>query len=77
MSKRGKAVLLESKHEPTITGYLIIGTMHYEITGRRINDIRSDLTVKQIPDDEHDARAQMDMFDGRSGQSGERKLNSP
>lgn len=62
--------------EPKISGYLIIGRSHYQIVGQRVSHIRANLTIKKIAEDIQEAE-QADMFDERSGASGERKCDIP
>jgi hypothetical protein len=55
-----------SDEPPHITGHLKIGSQHFQITGVRVNPIRAD--IKAVP-----IGTQEDLFDERSGDSGERK----
>jgi hypothetical protein len=67
--KRGRGVLLTSKHEPKITGYLIIGNDHYEIIGQRMSAIRTNLELRHTGETE----TRGDLSDGSSSDAGERK----
>ena len=71
MTKEDRGVLLFDSKEPKISGYLIIGNDHYQIIGQKISDIRTNLTIKKIVDEQEQA----DMFDGGSGESGARKCD--
>jgi hypothetical protein len=61
----GKGALIFDGME--VTGYLIVGGVHYEIMGKRMSEVRAHLHVTEI------SEQQEDLFDGRSGASGERK----
>lgn len=67
MSDEGKGVMLFDNREPKISGYLIIGNAHYQIVGERISDIRTNLTVKKIFEDNPE---QKDMFDEPASDQG-------
>jgi len=76
MTKRGEGVLLHGEHEPKIVGYLVIGGEHYEVIGRKVSEVRTDLKVWK--NDVGATEAQGDLFDEHdqhSGQSGERKCD--
>lgn len=74
MIKNDRGVLLYGDNEPKITGYLIIGKDHYELIGHKVSDIRTNLTIRKIIDEDAE---QTDMFDDRSEQSGDRKRDIP
>lgn len=64
--KEDRGVLLFDDKEPKISGYLIIGSDHYQIFGQRISNIRMNLTIKKIIDGEP---VQTDMFEGKADAS--------
>lgn len=69
--KTGKGAILHDDKTSEITGSLIIGSVHYEIKGHRVNAIRTHLYVRQTSTDEP---TQGDLFeDERSGDAGARK----
>ena len=69
----GRGVLFFDDKEPKIQGYLILGKDHYQIIGQKVSDIRTNLKINKVSED----KEQGDMFDGRSGEAGERKRNLP
>lgn len=70
MTEQGRGVIMQDTKEPSVSGYLIIGSKHYEIYGHRVSAIRTNLQIREINDG---TEAQEDLFDERSSQSGERK----
>lgn len=68
-----RGVLFFDDKEPKIQGYLIIGKDHYQIIGQKVSDIRTNLKINKVSE----GQEQGDMFDGRSSEAGERKLNLP
>lgn len=68
-----RGVLFFDDKEPKIQGYLIIGKDHYQIVGQKISEIRMNLMINKVSED----KEQGDMFDGRSGEAGERKQYLP
>jgi hypothetical protein len=65
MSKHGRGVLMFDAKEPHIHGYLVIGKRHYQVTGKRMSDIRVELDIRRTSDDDD----QVDMFDDRKENS--------
>jgi hypothetical protein len=59
-------------NEPHVTGYLTIGDAYFELAGVRRSNIRTDFKGRQTNEEEE---PQADMFDGQSGESGERKCD--
>jgi hypothetical protein len=69
--KRGKGVLLFGNHEPRITGYLIVNGEEYQIIGRKITEVRTELSLHGADDETQEVQG--DLFDENTSQSGERK----
>jgi hypothetical protein len=69
-------------HEPCITGKIVIGTAHYDLSGIRRKNGLIELTGRRVPrktpiPQTQIQTTQMDMFDENSSGSGERKQHSP
>jgi hypothetical protein len=58
MMGKNKGVLMFDVREPKIHGYLILGDTHWQITGERISDIRTNLHLRKMDEEE-----QEDLFD--------------
>jgi hypothetical protein len=71
MTDDGKGVLLFDDKEPKIHGYLILGNDHYQIVGKKISDIRTNLHLRKVVESD----AQKDMFDDRPSEAGARKCD--
>lgn len=65
----GRGVLLFDDNEPKISGYLIIGDVHYQIVGERMSAIRTNLHIRKTGETE----VQEDLFDENSGPASDRK----
>ena len=68
----GRGVLLFDDKEPKISGYLILGDVHYQIVGQRVSPIRTNLHLRKTGETEQ----QEDMFDEPS-QSGDGQRDLP
>ena len=62
----GRGVLLFDDKEPKISGYLILGDVHYQIVGQRVSRIRTNLHLRKTGETEQ----QEDMFDEPSQSGG-------
>jgi hypothetical protein len=71
MTKRGKGTLLYSD-DGELTGYLVIGDLEFEISGRRVSKIRTNIDLRQVGSDD---TPQGDLFDEQSGAAGSRKCD--
>jgi hypothetical protein len=70
MTKEDRGVLLFDTKEPKVSGYLIIGKDQYWIVGHKVSETRTNLTLRKA-----EVEPEPDLFDDRSGVSGERKCD--
>ena len=56
-----------------VAGYLMVGDVHFQISGVQVNKIRTEIEGRKTDNIENKKIRQTDLFDDRSGDSGERK----